>query len=151
MVVFSLILPLPTGYSLLKLVDNLHLSIHQCIHQILSLLTYDPPNWSHHTFKAFTIATHSSSLSLLLPPSLFTSLDRSVFVQQPLPLLYDRAFPPFFVQLPTFFARLPSSLHTLIVFYEEEMDTTYVCTFGRICTNQRVHESEERSWILLVS
>lgn len=38
------ILPLPTGYSLLKLVDELDLSVHQCIHLIPSLLQ----NWNHH-------------------------------------------------------------------------------------------------------
>ncbi|KAG1753398.1 hypothetical protein EDB19DRAFT_1903058 [Suillus lakei] len=36
---FSLILPLPTSYSLPKLVDELDLSIH--IHPISSLLTYE--------------------------------------------------------------------------------------------------------------
>lgn len=38
------ILPFPTGYSLLKLVDELDLSVHQCIHPIPSLLR----NWNHH-------------------------------------------------------------------------------------------------------
>ncbi|KAG1846248.1 hypothetical protein F4604DRAFT_1817532 [Suillus subluteus] len=36
-----------------------------------------------------------------LPLFLFTSLDRSFFVQQPLALLDDRAFPPFFQVLCT--------------------------------------------------
>lgn len=55
--------------------------------------------------------------------------------------LYDRPSllynPPSFVQplpypllctAPTFFVRLPSLLHTSIVFYDRELDTTHVCT-----------------------
>ncbi|KAG2041096.1 hypothetical protein BDR03DRAFT_36891 [Suillus americanus] len=34
-------LPHSTGYSLLQLVNDLDLSIHQCIHPILSLLVYE--------------------------------------------------------------------------------------------------------------
>lgn len=132
----SLILPPPIGSSFPQLVDELVLFIHRCINPTLSLLTHEPRAWSHHTFinSSHSSVYHHRLFVIAFVPTISVPVHITSFFVQPRPLFCTTSV-LFFAQLPLFssiFVRLPSSLYTSIVLYDRKLDTTHVCTLGRI-------------------